>query len=254
MKLTNKVVIVTGASSGIGKDIAQLYAHEGATVYAVDINEARLNAFANSSTDVSGKIIPIIADLMSQHATEYMVEQAYQQSGRLDILVNNAGIMDDFSPIGEVSDAMFEQVMRLNVNSPFYAMRKALPLFEQQGDGNIINISSLAGLFGARAGAAYTASKHALIGLTKNTAFMYAEKNIRCNAICPGGIATDIGSGEFMSHINQAGMQRVMTGIAGNPREGTSAEVASVALFLASSDASYMNGQCIALDGGWTAY
>ena len=208
MKLTNKVAIVTGASSGIGKDIAQLYAHEGATVYAVDINEARLNAFANSSTDLPGKIIPITADLMSQHATEYMVEQAYQQSGRLDILVNNVGII----------------------------------------------ISSLAGLFGARAGAAYTASKHALIGLTKNTAFMYAEKNIRCNAICPSGIATDIGSSEFMSHINQAGMQRVMTGIVGNPREGTSAEVASVALFLASSDASYMNGQCIALDGGWTAY
>lgn len=254
MKLANKVAIVTGASSGIGKDIAQLYAHEGATVYAVDINEERLNALANSSTDLAGKIIPITADLMSQHTTEHMIEQAHHHSGRLDILVNNAGIMDDFSPIGEVSDDMFEQVMTLNVNSPFYAMRKAIPIFEQQGGGNIINIASLGGLFGARAGAAYTASKHALVGLTKNTAFMYAEKNIRCNAICPGGIATDIGSGEFMSHINQTGMQRVMTGIAGNPREGTSAEVASVALFLASSDASYMNGQCIALDGGWTAY
>lgn len=153
-----------------------------------------------------------------------------------------------------LATAMLEKVFNLNVFSPFYSSRSAVNIFKKQGSGNIINISSLGGLFGARAGAAYTASKHALVGLTKNTAFMYSKANIRCNAICPGGIATEIGTGEFMSDINQEGMAMVMTGVAGNPREGAGSEVATVALFLASEDSSYVNGQCIALDGGWTAY
>lgn len=191
---------------------------------------------------------------MSQKATEEMVENVYKTEGRLDILVNNAGIMDDFSPTADATDEMLDKVFQLNVYSPFYSMRKAVQIFLEQGEGNIVNISSLGGLFGARAGAVYTASKHALVGLTKNTAFMYSKKNIRCNAICPGGIDTDIGSGEFMANINQEGMAMISTGIEGNPRSGTGEEVARLALFLGSEDSSYVNGQCIALDGGWTAY
>lgn len=254
MKLQSKIAIVTGASSGMGRDIAYLYAKEGATVYAAARREEKLLELAESAKDFEGKIIPITVDLMSQKETEAMVEKVYKECGRLDILVNNAGIMDDFSPVGAVTDAMLDKVFQLNVFSPFYSTRKAVNIFLEQGSGNIINISSLGGLFGARAGAAYTASKHALVGLTKNTAFMYSKKNIRCNAICPGGIATEIGTGEYMSNINQDGMQMVMTGISGNPREGSGTEVATVALFLASEDSSYVNGQTIALDGGWTAY
>lgn len=254
MKLKDKVAIVTGASGGMGRDIALEFAKEGATVYAVARREEKLIELANEAKDLEGKIIPMTADLMSQEATEKMVEDAYKESGKLDILVNNAGIMDDFSPVGDVSDEMLEKLMALNVYSPFYSMRSAIKIFEKQGSGNIINISSLGGLFGARAGAAYTASKHALIGLTKNTGFMYSKKNIRCNAICPGGIDTDIATGEYMKDINKAGMEMVMTGIAGNPRNGQGSEVGTVALFLASEDSSYVNGQCIVLDGGWTAY
>lgn len=254
MKLENKVAIVTGASSGMGKDIAYTYAQEGATVYAVARRKEKLEALAESSKDLKGKVIAMTADLMSQEETEQMIDTVYKKEGRLDILVNNAGIMDDFSPVGDVSDDMLNKVFDLNVFSPFYSSRKAVNIFKEQGSGNIINISSLGGLFGARAGAAYTASKHALVGLTKNTAFMYSKQNIRCNAICPGGIKTEIGTGEYMSNINQDGMNMVMTGIAGNPREGEGSEVATVALFLASDDSSYVNGQTIALDGGWTAY
>lgn len=254
MKLENKVAIVTGASGGMGRDIAYLYAKEGATVYAVARREEKLIELAEEAKDLAGKIIPLPADLMSQEKSEMMIETVYKEEGRLDILVNNAGIMDDFSPIGDVSDEMFDRVFALNVNAPFYAMRKAVNIFLKQGSGNIINISSLGGLFGARAGAAYTASKHALNGLTKNTAFMYSRKNIRCNAICPGGIETDIATGQFMKDINQTGLDMVMTGTGGNPREGTGEEIATVALFLACDDSSYVNGQCIAVDGGWTAY
>lgn len=254
MKLKGKIAIVTGASGGMGKDIAFLFAKEGATVYAVARRMEKLEELANSAKGLEGKIIPISADLMSQEATEKMIENTYKECGRLDILVNNAGIMDDFSPIADVTDEMMDKLFSLNVYSPFYSMRSAVKIFLEQGSGNIINIASLGGLYGARAGAAYTASKHALIGLTKNTAFMYSKKNIRCNAICPGGIDTDIGTGEFMKNINKEGMEMVMTGISGNPRSGSGDEVATTALFLASEDSSYVNGQCIALDGGWTAY
>ncbi|HHW99128.1 MAG TPA: SDR family oxidoreductase, partial [Firmicutes bacterium] len=114
--------------------------------------------------------------------------------------------------------------------------------------------ASIGGLYGARAGAAYTTSKHGLVGLTKNTAFMYALKNIRCNAICPGGIETEIATGAYMKNVNQWGMERAMAGTGANPRYGKGSEIATVAVFLASDDASYVNGQCISVDGGFTAY
>lgn len=254
MKLQSKIVIVTGASSGMGKEIAYLYAKEGATVYAVARREEKLLELAESAKDFGGKIIPMTADLMSQAETEAMVDKVYQKSGRLDILVNNAGLMDDFSPVGDVTDEMLKKVFDLNIFAPFYSSRKAVNIFKKQGSGNIINISSLGGLYGARAGAVYTASKHALVGLTKNTAFMYSKQNIRCNAICPGGVATEIGSGEYMADINKEGMDMVMTGISGNPREGSAVEIANIALFLASDDSSLVNGECITADAGWTAY
>ena len=254
MKLKGKIAIVTGASSGMGKSIAYLFAKEGATVYAVARREAKLNELAKSAKEFDGKIIPLEADLMSQSQTEAMVDKVFKDCGQLDILVNNAGLMDDFSPVGDVTDEMLDKVFSLNFKSPLYSMRKAVKIFEKQGSGNIVNISSLGGLFGTRAGAVYTSSKHALVGLTKNTAFMYSKKNIRCNAICPGGVDTEIGKGQFMADINQEGMAMVMSGIGSNPRSGEPDEVANVALFLASDESSLVNGQCIAVDGGWSAY
>lgn len=254
MKLQDKVAIVTGASAGMGRDIAYLFAKEGATVYAVARRVERLEELANSAKDLQGKIIPFGADLMSKDDAEKIMEFAYKESGRLDILVNNAGIMDDFSPVGDVTDEMLEKVFSLNVYAPFYTSRKAVEIFLKQGGGNIINIASIGGLYGARAGASYTASKHALVGLTKNTGYMYAKNNIRCNAICPGGVETEIGTGDFMKDINKTGAAVIMPNTAGNPRNGTGMEIATIALFLASEDSSFVNGQCITADSGWTAF
>ncbi|SDZ12015.1 NAD(P)-dependent dehydrogenase, short-chain alcohol dehydrogenase family [Proteiniborus ethanoligenes] len=254
MKLKDKVAIVTGASAGMGRDIAYLFAKEGATVYAIARRVERLEELAKSVAGFEGKVIPFGADLMNKEEAEKIIDFAYENSGRLDILVNNAGIMDDFSPIGDVQDDMLEKVFNLNVYAPFYSMRKAIKIFLEAGEGNIINVSSIGGLYGARAGAAYTASKHALIGLTKNTGYMYAKKNIRCNAICPGGVETEIGTGDFMKNVNQEGIGIIMANVGGNPRNGTGMEIATIALFLASEDSSFVNGQCIVADSGWTAF
>ncbi|NLY73410.1 MAG: SDR family oxidoreductase [Tissierellia bacterium] len=254
MKLKDKVAIVTGASGGMGRDIARLFAEEGATVYAAARRIERLEELAETSKDFQGKIIPYGVDLMSKEDTEKMMDFVIEDAGKLDILINNAGIMDDFSPVGDVTDEMLKRVFDLNVFSLFYSMRKAIQIFEKQGNGNIVNISSIGGLYGARAGAVYTASKHAVVGLTKNTGFMYATKNIRCNAICPGGVETEIAASEFMKDINMKGMERIMTMMGGNPRTGTGDEIATVALFLASDDSSFLNGQAIAVDSGWTAF
>jgi len=192
VKLQGKVAIVTGASAGMGRGIAYHYAREGAQVLAVARRQERLQALAQEASGLPGEIVPFVADMADKLQVEGMIDKAIEVFGGLHILVNNAGIMDDFSPVGDVEDEMWERVLAVNLHGPFYACRKAVKYFEQMGGGVIINVASIGGLFGARAGAAYTTSKHALVGLTKNTAFMYALKNIRCNAICPGGIETEI--------------------------------------------------------------
>ena len=254
MKLKGKVAVVTGASSGMGREIAYVFAKEGAVVYAAARRLEKLEELAEKTKDFEGKIIPVSSNLINQEDAEKLVEYAYSDSGKLDILVNNAGIMDDFSGVGDVNDEMMNKVFDLNVFAPFYTSRKAVNIFLKEGKGVIVNIASIGGLYGARAGAVYTASKHALVGLTKNTGYMYAMKNIRCNAICPGAIETDIGSGEYMKHVNQDGMNTIMANIGGNPRSGSPAEIAEIAVFLASDESSLINGQCLAADAGWTAF
>lgn len=185
-----------------------------------------------------------------------MVQMAVDNFGTVDILVNNAGVMDDFSPVADVTDAIWERVMKINLEGPFKAMRSVLKIMVPKQAGVIINISSIGGLYGARAGAAYTASKHALIGLTKNTGYMYAKLGIRCNAIAPGAMDTNISETIDFQHLPALELvnERIMPGMALNPRNSDPIEVAQVALFLASDDASFVNGATITADGGWTAY
>lgn len=254
MKLKGKTAVVTGASSGMGRQIAYYFAQEGANVLAVARRIEKLNDLVEETKQFKGKVVAFSADLAKLENVEGMIDEAIKVFGKLDILVNNAGIMDDMSGVGDASEEMFDKVYNLNVKSMFFAMRKAVKYFEEVGGGVIINIASIGGLKGGIAGATYTASKHAVVGLTKNTAYMYELKNIRCNAICPGAVKTEIASSEFMQKINMEGAKRTGIGLALNPRAGEPEEIAKVAVFLASDDASFVNGQCIAVDGGWTSY
>jgi len=253
MKLKGKVAIVTGASAGMGQDIAKLYAREGAKVLAVARREDRLQALVEETKDLPGEIVAFAADMMDPSQVEGMIEKAIQVYGKLDILVNNAGIMDNMAAVGDYMDELYDKVFDVNVKALFIAMRKAIRYFEEAGGGVIVNVASIGGLYGHVAGAVYTASKHAVVGLTKNTGFAYAQKNIRCNAIAPGAIATEISTTESMKHINMDWAKRFGMFQALNPRTGEGGEIATAALFLASDDSSFVNGEILVVDGGWSA-
>ena len=207
MKLLGKVAVVTGASSGMGKSIALLYAKEGASVIAVARRKEKLDEIVEMAKNYEGKIIAMQGDVSRKEDNEKMIDLAVKNFGKIDILVNNAGIMDEMMPVGEVEDELWSNVMNVNLNGPFYACRRAVNLMIQQGGGNIINVGSIGGLNGCRAGVSYTASKYALLGLTKNIGFMYADKGIRCNIICPGGVESEIGVGT--SHPSEFGFSRI---------------------------------------------
>lgn len=253
-KLEQKISVITGAGSGMGKAIAQLFAAEGSKVVATDINGERLESLEKEIRMAGGEITTLVANMANEADIEKMIQLAVTTYGTLDILVNNAGIMDHMQPVAEVENDTWEKVMKVNLDGPFKAMRSAVKIFLAKKSGVILNICSVGGLKGGVAGAAYTASKHALIGLTKNTGYLYSKSGIRCNAIAPGAVNTNIGESMDLSKMTALTNDRIMPGMALNPRTGEPDEIAKVALFMASEDASFVNGAVWVADGGWTAY
>ncbi|MHA6260755.1 SDR family oxidoreductase [Sporosarcina sp. CAU 1771] len=251
MRLEGKVAVVTGAASGMGKSIAELYASEGANVIVADLNFEGAEAVVQSISSNGGTATAVKVNVTSQEDIDNMIDTAVNEYGTLDILVNNAGIMDGFEPAGEITDEKWDLIFDINTKGVMRATRKALPIFLEKGKGVIINTASTGGLNGAHAGAAYGASKHAVIGFTKNTGYMYANSGIRCNAIAPGGVETNIAS--TMTNVSQFGAGRLQ-GVQGLiPRMGKPEEIAQIALFLASDDSSLINGAVITADAGWTS-
>lgn len=265
-RLSNKTALVTGAASGNGKAIATLFAREKAKVVLVDINKSELEKVVASLSEQGFDVTGIEADVTKEADIQKMVDQTLAKYGRLDILVNNAGIFDELMPVGEVSDDLWYKIMETNLNAPMRAIRKVIPIFEKQGGGVIVNTASISGLTGARGGgAAYVASKHGLIGLTKNVAFNYKEKNIRCNAVAPGRVETNLRANSERLAGSKSARDRsienwkdienkVTEGYITNMRKCTPDEIAKVVLFLASDEASFVNGSVFVADGGWTSY
>ena len=253
MQLDGKVTVITGAASGIGRAIAEVFAREGARVVAGDVNASRMAEVGSALATEGRPIRTVVGDIGARADAEALVQTALDEHGRVDILVNNAGIMDYMAGVGEVTDDVWQHVMRVNVDGPMYTSRLAARAMLAQGHGVIVNVASIASLTGGAAGAAYTTSKHALLGLTRSTAWMYAMRGIRCNAICPGATRTNIAESMPADRLDPTGAARAGQFATLIPAWLESTDIAALALFLAGDAARFINGAVITADGGWMA-
>lgn len=253
MRLENKVAVVTGAASGMGKAMVTRFAAEGAKVVAADWHAESLDAVVAEISATGAEIIGVSGDVSKREDAERIIDEAVAKFGRVDVLCNNAGVMDVNQGVGDLTDEMWQRVLGINLNGPMYLSRKVVPLMAAQGGGSIVNTASVAGVGGGAAGAAYTVSKHGLVGLTRQTAFRYALEGVRCNAIAAGAVETNIMQSVDPSKMDEAGSARCQAYYAAIPGQLKPEEIANLALFLASDEAGHINGAIIPADAGWTA-
>jgi NAD(P)-dependent dehydrogenase (short-subunit alcohol dehydrogenase family) len=236
-------VIVTGAGSGIGRATASRVAREGGRVVAVDISAERLDQL---TIDGPGELVPVAADITSAADIERITAAA---GPRIDGLANVAGVSDDFSPVHEVSDEVWRRVFAVNVDGMFRLMRAVVPAMLAAGRGSIVNVASEAALRGSTSGVAYTASKHAVVGITRSSAFMYAPQGIRVNAVAPGGVATGMSISGSPSEFGQERMRDFMNVM---PPIVVPEQLAASITFLLSDDGVNVSGAVLPSDGGWS--
>ncbi|MFJ8822710.1 SDR family NAD(P)-dependent oxidoreductase [Streptomyces sp. NPDC102467] len=241
-RFDGQTVVVTGAASGIGKAVASRVVREGGRVIAVDVSEA----VAALAAELGEAVVPVTADITAPASADAVLSAA---GGRVDALANVAGVMDDDAAVHEVDDTMWDRVMRVNVDGPMRLMRAVVPGMLAAGGGRIVNIVSEAALRGSAAGAAYTASKHALVGLTKSSAYQYAGTGVRVNAVAPGAVATGI-SVPAPAPYGSARTAKMRVAI---PSLAMAEELAASITFLLSKDAVNINGAILPSDGGWSA-
>jgi len=237
--------IVTGAAGGIGSAIARQLAGDGYHVLAADLSKERLDALAGSTANIS----PVVADVSTVEGVETALEAS---PGRVAVLCNAAGVADGGASVEELADETWERVIRVNLTAVYLACNRVTRLMVESGGGVIVNISSVAGLRGGRAGAAYTASKWAVVGLSQNIASSVGVDGVRCHAICPSRITGKV--------TLSAGVTKTPKGIfraerdKGRPGPGTPSDVAALTSFLVSDKASHLNGLAIPADAGWLAF
>lgn len=246
--LENKIAIVTGASSGIGKAVAQLYAKEGAKVVVSDINEKGGNEVVELIKSEGGNAIFIKADTSKPEDNKNLVDETVKYFGGLHVVCNNAGIGGPVSTTGDYPIEGWDIVIATNLSGVFYGMRYQIPAILASGGGSIVNMASILGSVGFRNSPAYTASKHGLVGLTKAAALEYADKKIRINSIGPGFIMTPM-----LTNTLDKSMLDGLVSLHPMGRIGTAEEVAELVLWLSSSKSSFVTGSYYTIDGGYTA-
>ena len=248
----DRSVIITGAGSGIGRASALQVAALGAHAVVSDLNAETAGETVRLIEEAGGSASASVGDISDPAVVDAVVAEAAAH-GPLRGLVNNAGVMDVFAGAGETDDATWERCLRVNLTAPFLLTRAVLPAMLEAGGGSIVNIASEAGIRGAAAGAAYTASKHGVVGLTRNTAYVYARRGVRTNAVLPGGVATNIMDSIDPSKIDQAGMGAITPVHQTAIRNAEPAELAALVAFLIADESSNVNGAIIPSDGGWSA-
>jgi NAD(P)-dependent dehydrogenase (short-subunit alcohol dehydrogenase family) len=238
----------------MGRAIAHLFAKQGAKLVIGDISAERIETVAREVREAGGEVTPLVGNIAKRADAEALVQTAIDTYGKIDVLVNNAGIMDLFEGAANFKDETYERVMGVNVYGPLVTTQAAVRFMKDHGGGSIVNASSAAGIGGGAAGVVYTASKHAVIGLSRNTAVTYAPFGIRCNAMAIGSVGdTAIGATIDMAKADMEALGQYGKWHAVSPRALESVEVANLALFLASDEAKGVNGAVISVDGGWTA-
>ena len=249
LDFTGKVAVITGAAQGFGQLLAQELAKRGAKLVISDINEAGVRKVADDIASRGAEVIAMKCDVSKDASCKAMVDTAIEHFGRVDIGVNNAGVAHEFMPLHQIDEAIMDSQFAINVKGVQFGMRYQIQQMLKQGEGAILNVSSMAGLVGAARGSAYSMAKHAVIGLTKTGAVEYGRNNIRINAICPFFTLTPM-----VTNFADAEKQQKMA--VGTPmnRLGEPKEIVAVMLMMLSPANTYMTGQCIAVDGGVSAY
>jgi len=255
-----RVIVVTGGETGIGRATVELLAQAGARMVIGGILEDEGAATVKALKAAGGDVEFRKADVRSVAQVDALINDTVKTHGRIDGLVNNAAIFDGFASCVDTSDGLWDQILNVNLRGTFYACRAALRHMVPAGAGRIVNVASVGGMVGMADGASYTASKHAVIGLTKHLGCYYAKNGISVNAICPGAIETPIRANSLRILGPDAPS---MGGVGADPdwlkrkvpaqRKGQPSEMANVIMFLLSDKASYVNGSCYVADGGWTA-
>ena len=254
----DKVVFVTGAASGIGKQIAESFLKNGAKVMFSDINQEALN---NTITELQKKgydCMSVKCEVTKEEEINHAIDKTVEKYGRLDILINNAGLQH-VSMIEDFPTDKFEFMIKIMLTAPFIATKKAFPIMKKQGFGRIINMASINGVIGFAGKAAYNSAKHGLIGLTKVAALEAADSGITVNALCPGYVDTPLVRGQFndLSKTRNIPLENVLEEVlyplVPQKRLLDVQEIADYAMFLASDNAKGITGQACLLDGGYTA-
>ncbi len=251
-RLQGKVAIVTGGNSGVGAATAVLFAQEGAKVVISARRQAQLEEIAAKIRAEGGEVLPVVADISKPEDAKNLLAKALEAFGKVDVLVNNAGVLEaGLKPIDRVEDADLDRLLNTNTKGTMYCIREVSAEMAKAGQGSIVNVASVAGVMG-NGGAAYVASKAAIVGITRHTALRFAGTGVRCNAVCPGTVATPM-----VANMNPGNMDPDMFGAMGKHNDlriqpCMPADVANILLFLASDESRALTGQALVSDFGST--
>ena len=249
MSFQGKVAIVTGASSGIGKSVAELYAREGAAVILSDVNQELGEETTNQIRKAGGEAAFVLTDVSQPTDCERMVNAALERYGRLDYACNNAGVSGEQNPTVDQSIEGWQRVISINLSGVFYCMKYQIPAMLKTGSGSIVNMASILGQVGFAGASGYVAAKHGVVGLTKSAAMEYAMQGIRVNVVGPAFISTPL----IQELVDDPAMNEALVAMHPIGRLGKPEEVAELVIWLSSEKASFVTGAYYAVDGGYLA-